>query len=159
MREKKMREGKRRFSRCYDGRSSIVRELKLVHATRTTRGYRNPNFSSKFQEVWFSPTLVSFSLKGRKSPYGTTPTMGMSFQTLELFLDNSGLGCEGQYPSRLWVPKRLENAFLGGFGSGTTEKYMLDFVCYFPKAEISGLSPDYWPIMTSLYGLFLVCYC
>ena len=35
---------------------------------------------------------------------------------------------------------------------------LLDFVCYFPKAEISRLSPDYWPGMTSLCGLFLVCY-
>ena len=29
------------------------------------------------------------------------------------------------------------------------------FVCYFPKAKISGLSPDYWPRMTNLCGLFL----
>ena len=36
---------------------------------------------------------------------------------------------------------------------------MLDFVCYFPKAEISRLSLDYWSGITSLYGLFLVCYC
>ena len=36
---------------------------------------------------------------------------------------------------------------------------MLDFVCYFPKDEISRLSPDYWSGMTSLCGLFLVCYC
>ena len=32
-------------------------------------------------------------------------------------------------------------------------------VCYFPKAEISRLSPDYWLGMTSLCGMFLVCYC
>ena len=30
-----------------------------------------------------------------------------------------------------------------GFGSGNVGKCMLDFVCYFSKAEISGLSPDY----------------
>ena len=85
--------------------------------------------------------------------------MGLSFRTLGLFLDSSGLGCEGRYSGWLWVPERLENAFRAGFGSGTTGKCMLDFVCYFPKAEISGLSQDYWPRMTSLCGLFLVCYC
>ena len=42
---------------------------------------------------------------------------------------------------------------------GLLEKCMLDFVCYFSKVEISGLSPDYWLRMTSLCGLFLVCYC
>ena len=36
---------------------------------------------------------------------------------------------------------------------------MLDFVCYFPKAKIYEPNLDYWPRMTSLYGLFLVCYC
>ena len=36
---------------------------------------------------------------------------------------------------------------------------MLDFMCYSPKAEISGLSLDFLPVMTSLCGLFLVCYC
>ena len=36
---------------------------------------------------------------------------------------------------------------------------MLDFVCYFPKAEIFELSPDYWRGMTSLCELFLECYC
>ena len=34
---------------------------------------------------------------------------------------------------------------------------MLDFMYYFPKAEIYGLS--YWLGMTSLCGQFLVCYC
>ena len=28
--------------------------------------------------------------------------MGLNFQTLGLFLDSSGLGCEGRYPSELW---------------------------------------------------------
>ena len=55
--------------------------------------------------------------------------MGLSFQTLGLFLDSSRLGCEGRYPSWLWVPERLENAFRVGFGSGTARKCMLDFVC------------------------------
>ena len=54
----KGREGKRRFSWCSEGRSLIVRDLKLVHATRATRGYRNLNFSLKPQEVGVSPTLV-----------------------------------------------------------------------------------------------------
>ena len=40
------------------------------------------------------------------------------------------------------------------FGSGTAGKCMLDFVCYFPKVEIYGLSLDYWPGMTSLCELF-----
>ena len=47
----KGRKGNKRFSRCSDYRSSIVRKLKLVIATRATRGYRNPNFLSKLQEV------------------------------------------------------------------------------------------------------------
>ena len=37
--KEKGREGKRRFSRCSDGRSSIVRDLKLVHTMRATCGY------------------------------------------------------------------------------------------------------------------------
>ena len=85
--------------------------------------------------------------------------MGLSFRTLGLFLDSSGLGCEGRYSSRLWVLKRLENAFWAGFSSETAGKCMLDFVCCFSKAKISGLSPDYWPGMTSLCELFLVYYC
>ena len=60
---------------------------------------------------------------------------------------------------KLWVPEQLENAFRAGFGSETAGKCMLDFVCYFPKAKIYGLSPDYWSRMTSLCGLFLVRYC
>ena len=85
--------------------------------------------------------------------------MGLSFRTLGLFLDSLELGCEGRYPDRLWVPEWLENAFQANFGFGTYGKCMLDFVCYFPKADISGLSPDYWSRMTSLCGLFLVRYC
>ena len=56
------------------------------------------------------------------------------------------------------VSECLENAFRADFGFGTAGKCMLDFVCYFPKAEISGLSQDYWTGMTSLCGLFSVCY-
>ena len=43
---------------CSDGRKLLVRELKLVYAIRVTCGYRNLNFSSKFQKVGVSPTLV-----------------------------------------------------------------------------------------------------
>ena len=72
----------------------------------------------------------SFSLKGRKWSYGTAPTMGLSFQTLRLFLDNSGLACEGRYLGQLWVPERLENKFRVGFGSETVGKCMLNFVLF-----------------------------
>ena len=85
--------------------------------------------------------------------------MGLSFQTFGLFLESSGLGCEGRYLGRLWVPERLEKAFQSGFGSRTTRKCMLDFVCYFLKAEISGLSLDYWSGNASLCRLLFVCYC
>ena len=115
----------------------------MVHATKSTCGYRNPNFSSKLQEVGVFSYTGSFSLKGRKWLYGIASTMGLSFRTLGLFLDSSGLGCEGRYPGQLWVREQLENSFRAGFCSGTAGKCMLDFVCYFPKAEISGLSPDY----------------
>ena len=37
--EKRGREEKERISRCSDSRSSTVRELKLVQATRATHGY------------------------------------------------------------------------------------------------------------------------
>ena len=84
--------------------------------------------------------------------------MGMSFQTLGLFLDSSRLDCEGRYPGQLWVLKQLENAFRVGFGSKTVRKCMLDFVCYFPKAKIYGLSLNCGQGMTNLCGLFLVCY-
>ena len=85
--------------------------------------------------------------------------MRLSFRTLGLFFDSLGLSCKDRYSGRLWVPKRLKNAFRASFGSETVGKCMLDFACYFPKTEISGLSLDYWPRMTSLCGLFLVCDC
>ena len=40
------REEKERISWCFDSKKSIVQELKLVHATRATRGYQNQSFSS-----------------------------------------------------------------------------------------------------------------
>ena len=40
------------------GRNSLEQETKLVYAIRATHGYRNPNFSSKFQKVGISPTLT-----------------------------------------------------------------------------------------------------
>ena len=102
----------------------------------------------------------SFSLKGRKWLYGTAPTMGLSFRTLGLFFYSSRLGCEGRCSGRLWVSERPEKAFRVGFGSGTAGKCMLDFVCFFSKAEISGLSPDYWSGMTSfawtVFGMLLM---
>ena len=39
-------------------RNSSEQKAKLVYAIRVTHGYRNPNFSSKFQKVGVSPTLV-----------------------------------------------------------------------------------------------------
>ena len=80
--KKKGREGKRRFSRCSDGRSLIVRELKLVHKTRATYGYRNPNFLSKLQEVGVLSYTGSFSLKGRKWLYGTAPNHKTKFSDI-----------------------------------------------------------------------------
>ena len=59
--------------------------------------------------------------------------MGLSFWTIQDWVVKVGI----------WVLERLENAFRAGFGSKTAGKCMLDLVCYFPKAEISGLSPDY----------------
>ena len=106
-RKRKRERGKEKIFLCSDGRSSIVLELKLVHVTRATCGYRNPNFASKLQEVGVFFYIGSFSLKGRKWPYGIAPTMGLSFRTLGLFLDNLGLGCEGRQGGRLWVPERL----------------------------------------------------
>ena len=64
-RKKEKGESERGFSWCSDSRSSIVLELKLVHTTRATCGYRNPNFSSKLQEVGVFSYTGSFSLKGR----------------------------------------------------------------------------------------------
>ena len=45
--KEKGEKGKGRFSRYSDGWSSIVRDLKLVYATRATCDYRYPNFLSK----------------------------------------------------------------------------------------------------------------
>ena len=60
----------------------------------------------------------------------------------------------GQFRIKLsWL---VSGSFMG---SRTAGKCMLNFVCYFPKAEIFGLGPYFWPGMTSLCGLFLVCYC
>ena len=38
--------------------NSSEQEAMLVYTIRATQGYRNPNFSSKFQKVGVSPTLV-----------------------------------------------------------------------------------------------------
>ena len=70
----KGREGNRRFSQCFNSRSSIVRELKLVHATRATCGYRNPNFSSKLQEVGVFSYIGSSLFKSYKWSCGSAQT-------------------------------------------------------------------------------------
>ena len=62
------------FPGVLNGRSSIVRELKLVHATRATRVYRNPNFSSKLQEVGVFSYTNSSLFKSSKWPYGSAQT-------------------------------------------------------------------------------------
>ena len=41
-----------------DDRNSSEQDAKLVYAIRATRGYRNPNFSSKFQKIGVSSILV-----------------------------------------------------------------------------------------------------
>ena len=46
-RGRKGKKGKRKFSRCFDGRSLTVRELKSVHAMRAMCGYQNQRVSSK----------------------------------------------------------------------------------------------------------------
>ena len=46
-REKKKRKEKGFDSRYADGRKSLVRELKLVHETRATRGYQKLRVSSR----------------------------------------------------------------------------------------------------------------
>ena len=62
--EEKEKEKKKRndISLCdllpTDDRNSSEQKTKLVYAIRATHGYRNPNFSSKFQKVGVSPTLV-----------------------------------------------------------------------------------------------------
>ena len=70
----KGREGEGRFSRCFDGRTLIVRELKLVRATRATHGYRNQNFSSKLQEVGVFSYTASSLFKSCKWPGGSAQT-------------------------------------------------------------------------------------
>ena len=58
-RKKKKRNGTSlRDLRLTDDRNSSEQEAKLVYAITAMRGYRNPNFSSKFQKVRVSPTLV-----------------------------------------------------------------------------------------------------
>ena len=75
VREKgKWRKGKRRFSQCSDGRTSIVRELKLVHATRAMGGYQNLSFSSKLQEVGVFSYISSSLFKSRKWSCGSAQT-------------------------------------------------------------------------------------
>ena len=83
MRERR-REKKRKvvqiFLQCFDGRSSIARELKLVYSTRATSKYQEQKDS-----VFHAPRGRSFSysgsflFKGRKWPCGSDLTTGLSF--------------------------------------------------------------------------------
>ena len=45
--------------RLTGSRNSLEKDAKLVYAIRVTRGYRNPNFSSKFQKVGVSTLVIS----------------------------------------------------------------------------------------------------
>ena len=100
--EKKKRNGTSlRDLRLTGDRNASGKKTKLVHATRAMRGYQKLRGFIAFQKVGVFSYTGSFSLKGRKWSYGTTPTMGLSFRTLGLFLDSSELSCEGWYPSRL----------------------------------------------------------
>ena len=57
MEEKGERKENDSDSRCYDGRKSLVRELKLVYSTRAT------SRCQKTKEVEFFPTLVPLNLR------------------------------------------------------------------------------------------------
>ena len=50
-RKKKRNDPSLRDLRRTSGQNALGQETKLVHATRATRGYQNPSFSSKLQEV------------------------------------------------------------------------------------------------------------
>ena len=45
-RKKGEKKKKKSFSRCFDGRSLMVREEKSIHASRATHGYQNLEVSS-----------------------------------------------------------------------------------------------------------------
>ena len=63
------------FLQCFDGRSSIARELKLVYSTRATSKYQERKDSvlhaSRGRGFSYSD---SFSFKGRKWLCGLEPT-------------------------------------------------------------------------------------
>ena len=56
------------------GRNSSEQEAKLVYVIRPTRGYRNSNFSSKFQEVGVFSYTGSSLFKSRKWSCGLAQT-------------------------------------------------------------------------------------
>ena len=56
------------------GRNVSGQETKLVHATRATREYRNPSFSSKLQEIGVFSYTGSSLFKSRKWPCGLAQT-------------------------------------------------------------------------------------
>ena len=69
------------FLQCFDSRSSVARELKLVYSMRATSKYQERKDS-----VLHAPRgrgfsyLGSFSFKGRKWSCGLEPTTGLSFR-------------------------------------------------------------------------------
>ena len=68
-------------SRCFNGRKSIGRELKLVYLPRATSRCKK----KKQKKVRFSPTLVPPNLRVVNVPCGSALTMRLSFRTLGLF--------------------------------------------------------------------------
>ena len=68
------------FSQCFDGRSSVAQELKLVYSTRATSRYQERKDS-----VFHAPRgrgfsySSSFLFKGCKWPCGSDPTTRLSF--------------------------------------------------------------------------------
>ena len=69
------------FLQCFDGRSSVARELKSVYSTRATSRYQERKDS-----VFHAPRGRSFSysgsflFKGRKWSCGSDPTTELSFR-------------------------------------------------------------------------------
>ena len=84
--------------------------------------------------------------------------MGLSFRTFGLFFYSSGLGLK----VGIWASYGFQNGWKMHFGPVLVPRLLENaswILCYFPKAEISRLSLDFWLGMTSLCGLVLVCYC
>ena len=84
------------------GPNASGQEKKLVHVTRVTCGYRNPNFWSKLQEVGVFSYTGSSLFMTRKWPCGSTQTRDLICRHWDYFSDSPGLGFEGRYSSRFW---------------------------------------------------------